>query len=184
MASRQSEGSNLVDQTSAIKEAIDKETDMEMNRYLTEIFNFNDQMNKKVLEKIKQLPDKGECIKFFSHLINSQYKWMARIVQYPKDPKLNWWDPVYVLEDLEKEWNKSLRAWIDLIQVKNETELFEEVKFIGFDGGSWTVKLKDIALQLNYHSIHHRAQIQSLIRKQGLEPDFVDYIGTVYKKLS
>ena len=44
-------------------------------------------------------------------------------------------------------------------------------------------RTQDIALQLNYHSIHHRAQIQSIIRKQGIEPDFVDYIGTVYRKL-
>jgi len=45
------------------------------------------------------------------------------------------------------------------------------------------VPLKDIALQLNYHSIHHRAQIQTIIRQQGMEPDFVDYIGTKYKRL-
>lgn len=54
--------------------------------------------------------------------------------------------------------------------------MYEERRFVGFDGGEWTAQLKDIALQLNYHSIHHRAQ--------GLEPDFVDYIGTVYRKLA
>jgi len=43
--------------------------------------------------------------------------------------------------------------------------------------------IKDIALQLNYHSIHHRAQIQTIIRSQGLEPEFVDYIATKYRRL-
>jgi len=62
--------------------------------------------------------------------------------------------------------------------------LFEKVKWVGFDGSHWTAPLKDIALQLNYHSIHHRAQIQALIRAQGIEPDFVDYIGTVFRKIS
>lgn len=33
-------------------------------------------------------------------------------------------------------------------------------------------------------SLHHCAQIQSVIRAQGIEPDFVDYIGTVYRKLT
>lgn len=157
---------------------------MEMKRYLIETFNYNDYANKKTLEKIKQLPDKTEGIKFFSHLINSQYKWMSRITQDPHAQKMSWWDPAYPLEDLEKEWNKSLLLWIAFLESKTENELFEEATFTGFDGGQWTAKLKDIALQLNYHSIHHRAQIQSLIRKQGLEPDFVDYIGTVYKKLT
>jgi uncharacterized damage-inducible protein DinB len=155
-----------------------------MKQYLIETFRYNDFANKKVLEKIKQLPDPAKGIKFFSHLINSQYKWMARITQNPQAQNMSWWDPVYPVEQLEEEWNKSLQAWITFLEQKMEEELFQEVTFIGFDGGRWAAKLKDIALQLNYHSIHHRAQIQSLIRAQGLEPDFVDYIGTVYKKLS
>jgi uncharacterized damage-inducible protein DinB len=156
---------------------------MEMKKYLIETFEFNSLMNKKLLGKIKKLPDKEECIRFFSHLINSQKKWMARIVQYPEDPEMDWWDPVYPFNKLKEEWDKSLRDWIDYLNSKTEDELFEEAKFIGYDGGHWSVPLKDIALQLNYHSIHHRAQMQLFIRQQGLEPDFVDYIGTVYKKI-
>ena len=157
---------------------------MEMKKYLIETFEFNSLMNKKLLGKIKKLPDKEECIRFFSHLINSQKKWMARIVQYPKDPEMDWWDPVYPFNKLDEEWNKSLKDWIDYLNSKTEDELFEEAKFIGYDGGNWSVPFKDIALQLNYHSIHHRAQMQLFIRQQGLEPDFVDYIGTVYKKIA
>ncbi len=157
---------------------------MEMKKYLIETFEFNSLMNRKLLEKIKELSDKEESIRFFSHLINSQKKWMGRIVQYPKDPEMDWWDPVYSFNKLEEEWNKSLKEWIDYLNSKTEEELFNEAKFIGYDGGEWTAPLKDIALQLNYHSIHHRAQMQLFIRQQGLEPDFVDYIGTVYKKIA
>lgn len=161
-----------------------KRQNMEMKQYLIDAFKYNDWANKTVLAKIKELPDKEESVKFFSHLINSQNKWLARIVQYPQDPKMSWWKPFYELDNLEEEWNKSLQSWIDFLDSKSESELFEEVMFVGFDGGQWTAKLADIALQLNYHSIHHRAQIQLLIRKQGLEPDFVDYIGTVYRKIN
>ena len=157
---------------------------MEMKQYLLDTFKFNDQANKKVLAKMQALPEKAECIKFFSHLINSQNKWLARIVRYPEDPKMSWWEPLYPFEQLEAEWNKSLQTWIEFLERKTEHELFEEMKFVGFDGGHWSAKLKDIALQLNYHSIHHRAQMQLLIRQQGVEPDFVDYIGTAYKKIS
>lgn len=157
---------------------------MEMKQYLIDTFKFNDVVNKKVLGKIAQLPNPEECLRFFSHLINSQDKWLARIIQYPRDPSLSWWEPIYPLVDLEKEWDRSLQAWMAFLEGKSEAELFAEAKFIGYDGGEWTAKLKDIALQLNYHSIHHRAQMQLLIRKQGLEPDFVDYIGTTYRKLS
>lgn len=156
---------------------------MELRQYLIDTFFFNDHSNKMVLEKIKQLPDKKEAIRFFSHLINSQDKWLKRIQVYPEDPKMDWWEPVYPLEILETKWNESLQRWIKFLEAKTEEALLQENKFIGYDGAHWSVPLKDIALQLNYHSIHHRAQIQTMIRQQGLEPDFVDYIATKYKRL-
>jgi uncharacterized damage-inducible protein DinB len=156
---------------------------MELKQYLIDAFNYNDYANKLVLKKIKELPDKTEAIRFFSHLINSQNKWLKRIEVYPADPKMDWWEPVYQLEELESKWNESLQQWIVYLRSISEGELYEEKQFVGYDGAHWSCPLKDIALQLNYHSIHHRAQIQTIIRKQGLEPDFVDYIGTKYKRL-
>ena len=156
---------------------------MQLKQHLIDTFKYNDYANKKVLAKIKELPDKDEGIKLFSHLINSMNKWVARINQYPQAPKLDWWKPAYPLDELEERWETCLKSWIDLLESKNEDDLFEEVKVVGDDGTHYALKLKDIALQLNYHSIHHRANIQSLIRAQGLEPDFVDYIGTAYRKL-
>jgi uncharacterized damage-inducible protein DinB len=157
---------------------------MEMKEYLIETFLFNDSANNNMLKKIHELPDKQGCIKFFSHLINSQNKWMARILRHFSSPQMSWWDPVYPFEQLEEKWNESLNVWIDFLQSKIEEEIFEEVEFTGYDGGKWKARLVDIALQLNYHSIHHRAQMQMLIREQGIEPDFIDYIGTKYQKIS
>ena len=97
---------------------------------------------------------------------------------------MSWWDPVYDENNLETEWTKSLNIWINYLENKPDDELIKEVTFIGYDDSLWAASPKDIALQLNYHSIHHRAQMQTLIRQQGLEPDFIDYIGTKYRKLS
>ncbi len=157
---------------------------MNLNNYLIDTFYYNDQTNKKLLKKINMLADNTEAVKLFSHLINCQIKWMARIQQDPNAIKMSWWEPVYEFEQLDSEWTKSLNPWIDYINNKSEEELSREVVFVGFDGTNWAATPKDIALQLNYHSIHHRAQIQTILRKQGVEPDFVDYIGTKYRKLS
>jgi uncharacterized damage-inducible protein DinB len=157
---------------------------MEMQHYLIDSFLFNDFANKEMLKKIMDLPEREGCLKFFSHIINSQNKWMARILRQNYAPQMSWWDPVYRLEQLEEKWNESLQAWINLLKDKTEKEIFSDVQFIGYDGAEWEAKLVDIALQLNYHSIHHRAQMQMLIRQQGLEPDFLDYIGTKYHKIS
>jgi uncharacterized damage-inducible protein DinB len=156
---------------------------MEMKAFLVETFEFNSVTNKKLLEKIAMMRDRYEAIKFFSHLINCQYKWLARILKDPGYEAMSWWEPVYDLEQLEEQWNKSLQSWITYLNSKTDEELATETSFIGYDGSIWAATPKDIALQLNYHSIHHRGQIQMLIRQQGIEPDFVDYIGTKYRKI-
>ncbi len=156
---------------------------METRNYLIETFGYNSYANKMVLQKIALLPDQHTCIRLFSHLINCQYKWLDRLQCYPGVSSLDWWTPVYALHDLEKEWNRSTENWIQFLQTKTEAELDAYVQWIGIGNATYTAQLKDIPLQLNYHSIHHRAQMQTIIRQQGLEPDFVDYIGTKYKKV-
>jgi len=157
---------------------------MQLNAYLIDTFGYNDQTNKKLLNKIRLLNDGAEAIKLFSHLINCQIKWMARVNQDPNANSLSWWEPLYEFDNLEMEWTKSLKPWLTYVSGKTEEELSNEITFVGYDNAMWASTPKDIALQLNYHSIHHRAQIQTILRNQGIEPDFVDYIGTRYRKLS
>jgi uncharacterized damage-inducible protein DinB len=156
---------------------------MEMKTYLLDTFQYNNQTNLQLLTKISNLPDPAETVRLFSHLINSQYKWMARLKQDPAVREMSWWDPVYPISDLATEWQKSLSEWTQYLSAQTEEGLGTEVSFIGFDGTIWAATPADIALQLNYHSIHHRAQMQTLLRQQGIEPDFVDYIGTRYRKI-
>jgi uncharacterized damage-inducible protein DinB len=154
-----------------------------MKQYLIDTFRYNEWANKKQLEKIRELPEPDEAVKFASHLINCQYRWLARIQQDPNEQNMSWWTPVYKMEELEGEWTKAMDTWIKFLESKTEEEIHQPVIYTGYDKGQWQSNIKDIALQLNYHSIHHRAQIQTIIRQQGLKPDFLDYIGTVYKKL-
>lgn len=157
---------------------------MQIKDYLLETFRYNDQANKLALAKIRELPEKEECIRFFSHMINSMNKWLGRIRQCPGYTELDWWEPQYSLDELEPKWDECVSSWLEFIESKSEDELQNEVEFIGFDGHDFAAVLKDIALQLNYHAIQHRSQIQYIIRRQGIAPDFIDYIGTKYRRLS
>src|SRR6478672_8418196 len=156
---------------------------MQMKDHLIEIFRYNDLANKRTRAKIGEIPDRAECVRLFSHLINSMNKWLGRIRQSPGYASLDWWEPAYSLEELGPKWDECLSAWIEFLESKTEEDILEEVEFIGFDGHDFAAVIKDIALQLNFHSIQHRSQIQYLIRQQGVAPDFVDYIGTKYRRL-
>ncbi|MFZ7113998.1 MAG: DinB family protein [Bacteroidota bacterium] len=154
-----------------------------MKQYLIDTFRFNEQANLRLLNKIRILSEPEHCIKLFSHMINSQDKWMARVLGNEEQVKMDWWTPVYAFEKLDGRLVKSVDSWVSYLEGLSETEINQLVQFTGYDGAKWEARIVDIALQLNYHSIHHRAQIQSIIRSQGQEPDFLDYISTKYKRL-
>jgi len=155
-----------------------------MTEYLLETFAYSDATNRELLPVIARMPDNTEAVKFMSHLINCQYKWMARVLGNNEQTKMDWWEPLYPLESLEEEWRKSLASWQEYLRSHTDEEIETEVKYIGYDGTYFAATPKDIALQLNYHSIHHCAQIQRIIREQGLTPNFVDYIGTKYRRVA
>lgn len=156
---------------------------MEMKAHLIALFQYQDYANRKMLSKISEMPDPDESIRLVSHLIHSQDKWLARLNREPDANVREWFGPSYAMDVIEAEWARSVKAWTDYLGSKTEEEVLAPVQWIGYDGATWEAQLCDLALQLNFHGVHHRAQIQTLVRTQGLEPDFVDYIGMRYRRI-
>jgi uncharacterized damage-inducible protein DinB len=155
-----------------------------MKEYLIQTFKYNDRANRKLLDVILSLPDKQESVKLFSHLITAQDKWFNRIDRKQDDSTMAWFGPVFPGHELLPRWEKSVNDWINLLEQETEAALENNVTFKRpSDGKTMGVSLKDLALQLNYHSIHHRAQINSLISRQGLKVPVTDYIFTALKEL-
>ena len=74
---------------------------MKMKQHLIDLFKYNDEANKRTLAKLADISDREECIRLFSHLINSMNKWLGRIRQSPGYTELDWWEPKYELDQLE-----------------------------------------------------------------------------------
>ncbi|MFZ1676412.1 MAG: DinB family protein [Saprospiraceae bacterium] len=153
-----------------------------MKDFLIEMFDINREANIKMVSAIKKLEVQAECLRDLSHLANCQYKWLDRIMIFPNESELDWWNPVYTPEELPFHFKESTQRWISYMSDMNEDELDLIKNYIGYDGSTWEARLKDIALQLIFHSFHHRAQIQMMIRAQGHRPGFIDYIGYKQKK--
>ena len=155
-----------------------------MKNYLLDFLNYNYQVNIKLLETIYQLPEKEEAVKLFSHLILAQDKWMNRIAKEQEDSSIHWMFPVIPLEELASKCDASSNAWLRLIEQKSDEELQQDIIFKrASDGKSMEIRLLDLILQINYHNIHHRAQINTLISKQGITPPQTDYIFTKLREL-
>lgn len=155
-----------------------------MKDYLIQTFQYNHRANQQLLVAILNLPDKTEAVKLFSHLITAQDKWFNRIEKKTDDSALAWFGPVFPEQELARRWEQSVGNWINLLETKTEAGLEDQVTFTRpSDGKTMGVSLKDLALQLNYHSIHHRAQINSLISRQGIKVPVTDYIFTALREL-
>ena len=155
-----------------------------MQQYLIDFFKYNDWANKKLLDAIKQMPDKEEAVKLFSHFIYSLQKWMNRITKEKDDTSLSWMGPVFPLDELENIWAENVNIWLNYLEKIDESELENDIIFQPTDRNrKYSAKIKEVSLQLNYHCLHHRAQILRMIRQQGQTPPVTDYIYTVLKEI-
>jgi len=155
-----------------------------MKQYLIDFFHYNDWANRRLLEAIKQVSEKDETVKLFSHLISAQNKWLNRVTNERTDSTNEWFGTPLELEQLESRWNESVTRWLQLLESKNEEDLETTVIFARpSDGKKLSVKLCDLVLQINYHSINHRGQILRLLREQGIKAPATDYILTVFKEV-
>lgn len=66
---------------------------------------------------------------------------------------------------------------MDYLATVSDADLVKQISYTPapFDNGD-SQSLRDIVLQLNYHSILHREGVALRLRDQGLEPPFVDYL--------
>ena len=147
-----------------------------MRQYLIDTFRFNDWAQRRMLDAILALPEKNDAVAVFSHIIAAQDKWMRRVKGDPNEPQMPWWE-TYDASELEPRWTTSLNEWLSLLSDPKNGSLDREISYEpGPDDNGSSQSLLNIALQLNYHAILHRAEIGVAIRAAGFEPPHVDYI--------
>jgi uncharacterized damage-inducible protein DinB len=148
-----------------------------MKQHIIDTFRFNDWANKKMLEAMRQLDDMSGALAIFSHIITLQDKWLLRAKRDPSQSGIKWWDTPLGYDELAGRWEQSLNGWLRYLEPLDEAEIGREIQFTpetGDNGDRHT--LRNVLLQLNYHSILHRAEIGLRLRDQGVEPPAVDYI--------
>ena len=156
-----------------------------MKQYLIDTLIYNRGANLKLLECIKQMPEMQEGVRLFSHMIHAQNIWLNRVAKETEDTSKSWAGKAYPVEQLEGRWTTSTDKWVRYIESATEADLNELVVFHRLaDNKAFQVKVIDIIVQISYHAIHHRAQVQRLIREQGGVPPATDYILTRISEVS
>lgn len=148
--------------------------------YLLEAFSYSQSAGLKQMELVSILPQPDTALTLASHLINAQNRWLQRL-EYPKPVTQDAFLPLYSADQWPRLWSESCELWKTTIQSRTADELEAKITYLTPENTLYSIKFSDICLQLIYHNIHHRGQIQVLIRQQGFVPPAIDYFRTVYE---
>ncbi len=144
-----------------------------MKTYFQRIYRYNQWANSSLSNHLKFLGvEPQEVMKRMSHIVAAEEIWYHRIQPLGFDPL-----PLFELqslETLEPRLRSSAQRWLDLVHDTDEFE--KEVNYSNSSGRTFTNGLSDILIHLVNHGTHHRGQIATLLRQQGLEPLPTDYI--------
>ncbi len=142
-----------------------------MQDFFQEIFEYHHEVNLKLIGELEahhhQLPERS--IPLFSHVMNAHHVWNSRILNFPP---VGVWD-IHTLdvcrkmEDANFEKTKQILICVDFATL---------ITYRTQKGIEYTNSVRDILFHVNNHTTHHRAQIISDFRQQGINPIETDYI--------
>jgi uncharacterized damage-inducible protein DinB len=143
-----------------------------MKAFFNEIFDYNFQCNKKLIDECLGLSEVSPKTKsLFSHILNAHHIWNARILQ--KATEYDVWQ------------EHDIKDWAD-IHYENQRSSFEiltnadrfdkRIDYENSEGRLFTNTLKDMLFHIVNHSTNHRGQIAVDFKSNGITPLGLDYI--------
>lgn len=143
-----------------------------MQALFNQLFDYNFYCNKKLIEQctsMEKVPQK--CIKLFGHILNAHHIWNNRIVGKPAEYDV--WQE-HALDSWGDIHYENQRTSFEIIT--NTDDFTKRIDYENSEGRMFANELKDILFHIVNHSTHHRGQILMDHRKNGIEPEPLDYI--------
>lgn len=143
-----------------------------MEQFFAELLEYNSYANEQVTAACAKhreaISDKTK--ELFSHILDAHHLWNSRIEEV---------DPLFGVWQLHE-----IDTWKEIDSMNHERSkfimtIFERdtiIPYVNSKGNPYENSVRDILFQIINHSTHHRAQIASDFRANGLEPVPGDYI--------
>jgi len=144
---------------------------MEMKEFFKDIFEYHNHFNQKLIE---QLIENGNSlsvrtIPLLSHSINTQQIWNARITNKKKLE----FHAEHSLQECKRIDSENYKETLEIL--KNH-ELTENILYSNSKGIEFNNTIQQILFHIANHFSHHKGQIISDLRQNGIIPIVTDYI--------
>ncbi len=145
-----------------------------MTQQFTEIFNYEKWANTEIIKAIEKTNSPSEkVLSLMSHIINAQIVWLSRINNTIPDTEV--WQ-LYKKDELIVRHTVSIDNILNFLNEQKDVDLEKIITYENSKGEKFTTALKDILIHLSHHSGYHRGQIISLLKSEGEEFPYTDYI--------
>ncbi len=140
--------------------------------FFKELFEYGHHFNQMLAEVIanreKEMPEKAVVL--FSHILNAHQVWNNRIIFSENLHEV--WD-IQQAHELSKIDQKN---YAHSLQILEKIDLTTEINYLNTKGLPFKNTVRDIMFHVVNHSTHHRGQISTIFRQNGIEPLVMDYI--------
>ncbi len=142
-----------------------------MKGFFKDIFEYHNHFNQKLIEQLIENENSlsERTIPLLSHSINAQQIWNARITN---NEKLGV-QVEHTLQECKRIDNENYK---ETIRILNEHELTEKINYSNSKGAEFNNTLQQIFFHIANHFSHHKGQIISDLRQNGINPIVTDYI--------
>ena len=151
-----------------------------MTNTLAKLGAFNVWANETLLRRLDSSVAAGHetappVLRLFSHAVNAQCIWIARIGGTPSPVKV--WQE-HDLAGIHHWHEQSSVTLSQLCAGTDEAELDRFIYYTNSQGDAYDSQVRDILTHAVTHATYHRAQVATRMREAGLEPvnsDFITY---------
>lgn len=142
-----------------------------MKDFFIEMVSYHHQTNQKLISQLEQNQSNlsPRTIPLFSHMLNAHQIWNARILGNNTFGV----NDVHSLVDFQPIDKENFNNTCQIIE---DYDLQAEHSYVNSLGQKFQNSIQDILFHACNHHAHHRGQIISDLRQNGIEPILTDYI--------
>ena len=142
-----------------------------MKDFLIDLYGYHHLLNQKLVDLFIENPDKisEKSFYLFSHSLNAHQIWNSRI--FGREPY-----GVHEMHDVSAFKVIEQSNYGDSLKILNEYDLDKRIFYKNTKGVEFTNSVQEILFHAANHYTHHRGQIMSVLRSNGIEPIVTDYI--------
>ena len=136
-----------------------------------DIFEYHHYMNQKLVDQLieNEAAISDRSIPLFSHMINAHHIWNARILQTQSVG-------VNDIRSLPENKEMDKQNVLNSLKIVNGPDLDRVITYRTSRGDELRNSIRDILFHIANHHTHHRGQIISDLRLNGIAPIVTDYI--------